>query len=237
MKMNSSSGRYDEGPGETTLETTRLKHAAAKDKEYQTLSPSRTTSAVRTDSTTATGACRRGPVVNMQDVSLKDSKVSTDEAPAAAGAPSDEGRRRRIPRRVIHCSDGVVEEYSTDEEELEELRRKEEEEKKKTALIDPGKLTWMPWMIHYTWAFGSSFIGYCDFFGEKLAWFFGITSPKYYYELEEYRRDLEADEERAKKEDIESRGWRETSSAGEQNTNGVEKPIELDPTKLVKVAQ
>ena len=35
MKMNSSSGRYDEGPGETTLETTRLKHAAAKDKEYQ----------------------------------------------------------------------------------------------------------------------------------------------------------------------------------------------------------
>ena len=58
----------------------------------------------------------------MQDVSLKDSKVSTDEAPAATGAPSDEGRRRRIPRRVIHCSDGVVEEYSTDEEELEELR-------------------------------------------------------------------------------------------------------------------
>jgi hypothetical protein len=28
----------------------------------------------------------------------------------------------RVPRRTIHCSDGVVEEYSTDEEEFEEIR-------------------------------------------------------------------------------------------------------------------
>ena len=80
-------------------------------------------------------------------------------------------------------------------------------------------------------------LSYCDFFGEKLAWFFGITSPKYYYELEEYKRELEAEEKRAKKEDIESRGWRETSSAGEQNTNAIENPIELDPTKLMKAPQ
>ncbi len=38
-------------------------------------------------------------------------------------------------------------------------------------------------MIHYTWFAGSSVLGYCDDWGEKLAWFFGITSPKYYYEL------------------------------------------------------
>ena len=80
-------------------------------------------------------------------------------------------------------------------------------------------------------------VRYCDFFGEKLAWFFGITSPKYYYELEEYRRELEAEEERAKKEDIEIRGWRETSSAaataGESNAAVEDPPIELDPTKLM----
>jgi hypothetical protein len=46
---------------------------------------------------------------------------------------------------------------------------------------------------------------YCDFFGEKLAWFFGITSPKYYYELQEFRREQEREEERKEKEDIEIR--------------------------------
>lgn len=68
---------------------------------------------------------------------------------------------------------------------------------------------------------------------------FGITSPKYYYELEDYRRELEAEEERVKKEDIEIRGWRETSSAaaaaaGDKNATAVEDPpIELDPTRLM----
>ena len=28
----------------------------------------------------------------------------------------------------------------------------------------------------------------CDTAGEKLAWFFGITKPKYYSELQEYER-------------------------------------------------
>ena len=27
--------------------------------------------------------------------------------------------RRRVPRRVIHCNDGVIEEYSTDDDEDE----------------------------------------------------------------------------------------------------------------------
>ena len=52
--------------------------------------------------------------------------------------------------------------------------------------------------------------------------------------MEEYRRELEAEEERAKKEDIEIRGWRETSSAAGKNNATVEDPpIELDPTKLM----
>jgi len=198
--------------------------------ELNTLSPSRRNPAAAADNATATSAS--GSVVDMLDISLND---GDEGKPAAAGAPatsSEEKRQRRVPRRVIHCSDGVVEEYSTDEEELEELRRKEEHERKKTALIDPRTLTWLPWMLHYTWSFGSSFIGYCDFFGEKLAWFFGITSPKYYYELEEYRREQEAEEERAKKEDIEIRGWRETSSTATSAT-AEDPPIELDPTKLM----
>jgi len=34
----------------------------------------------------------------------------------------------------------------------------------------------------------------CDTAGEKLAWFFGITQPKYYAEIQEYERmDEEVD--------------------------------------------
>jgi len=32
--------------------------------------------------------------------------------------------RRRVPRRVIHCNDGVVEEFSTDDDEEDEVDAK-----------------------------------------------------------------------------------------------------------------
>ena len=36
--------------------------------------------------------------------------------------PLDEekGKKKKIPRRILHFSDGILEEYSTDEEEAEE---------------------------------------------------------------------------------------------------------------------
>ena len=34
--------------------------------------------------------------------------------------------KKRVPKRVLHFSDGTLEEYSTDEEELEERRKQEE---------------------------------------------------------------------------------------------------------------
>ena len=41
-------------------------------------------------------------------------------------------KKKRVPRRVIHFSDGIVEEFSTDSED--------EEEKRKSALIEEGKI-------------------------------------------------------------------------------------------------
>ena len=38
-------------------------------------------------------------------------------------------KKNKVPRRVIHFSDGVVEEFSTDSEEEEEKRKAEELEK------------------------------------------------------------------------------------------------------------
>lgn len=44
-------------------------------------------------------------------------------------------KRKKVPRRVIHFSDGIVEEFSTDSED--------EEEKRKATLIEEGKTTIM----------------------------------------------------------------------------------------------
>ena len=63
-------------------------------------------------------------------------------------------RKKKVPRRVVHCSDGVYEEYSTDEEELEE-RKREEEIQRKRALINPKTLPWYPWVFHMSWLAGS----------------------------------------------------------------------------------
>ena len=96
-------------------------------------------------------------------------------------------KKKKEPRRVIHCSDGVYEEYSTDEEEIE-AQRQAEEEKKKRAMIDPKSLPWSSRVLHYLWMAGSGSMYYFDSWGERLAWFFGITSPKYYWEMQEFKR-------------------------------------------------
>ena len=80
-------------------------------------------------------------------------------------------------------------------------------EKKKKALIDPKTLRWIPWMLYYTWFMGSTTLGYCDFIGEKLAWWFGITSPKYYYELQEFQRMKEEEEEEESRRKVDEFGW------------------------------
>ena len=58
-------------------------------------------------------------------------------------------------------------------------------------------------------------LAYADHWGEKLAWFFGITSPKYYWELEEFKK-MEAEEEERKKKEAENNfGWTEREKTNE----------------------
>jgi len=124
-------------------------------------------------------------------------------------------KKNKVPKRIIHFSDGIVEEFSTDSEEEEEIRKAAaiEEEKKKYALLDPKKLTWVPWVVWYAWFMGSTALSYCDFVGEKLAWWFGITSPKYYYELEEFKRMQEEEKEAEEKRKVDEHGWTNVSSS------------------------
>nr|XP_026494647.1 protein FAM177B isoform X2 [Vanessa tameamea] len=91
--------------------------------------------------------------------------------------------------RMLHFSDGVEEEI--------------EEEKK--------SLTWGPWFSHYASRSGSKVLNAVDYAGESLANFFGITTPKYQIEINEYER---LQEEKKRIED-ESAGWVPKNGGGD----------------------
>ncbi|XP_068610090.1 protein FAM177A1-like [Brachionichthys hirsutus] len=100
-----------------------------------------------------------------------------------------EKEKEKAPRRVIHFSSGeTMEEYSTDEEEGED------EEPEWTDLLSPtvdavrSRLTWGPYVWFHVWRAATSTVSACDYLGERMASFFGITSAKYQYAIDEYYR-------------------------------------------------
>ncbi|XP_052272878.1 protein FAM177A1-like isoform X2 [Dreissena polymorpha] len=99
-------------------------------------------------------------------------------------------KKKKEPRRLVHFSDGVLEEYSTDEEE---------DQPAPPPPINPKTLSWVPWMWHYASTAAVKTLGAADTCGEKLAWFFGITSPKYQSAIDEFYR-LKAEEEKEEEE-------------------------------------
>ncbi|KAL1489601.1 hypothetical protein ABEB36_013550 [Hypothenemus hampei] len=117
--------------------------------------------------------------------------------------------RNKIPKRSLTFSDGIMEEYSTDEDEKDMSNT--------TQLADASKLTWGPWLLYKTWAVGTSTLSFLDYVGEGLASFFGITTPRYYFELEEYKKRQEEEQKQAEKE----KGWSEI------NNEIIELPLEL----------
>nr|XP_053652228.1 protein FAM177A1-like isoform X2 [Cherax quadricarinatus] len=115
----------------------------------------------------------------------------------------EEGKKTKVkvPRRVLHFSDGTMEEYSTDDED-------ETDNKPDTlALVDPKSLSWGPWMYYWMYYTGSKTLSACDYVGEGLAHFLGITSPKYQYEIDEYKRCEEEEKAEREEEAAEMAGW------------------------------
>ncbi|KAJ8933488.1 hypothetical protein NQ318_016868 [Aromia moschata] len=95
----------------------------------------------------------------------------------------------KTPKRVLHFSDGVLEEYSTDEEE--------------------ATLTWGPWVL--VQGVGCRFFNLdCDrHYWRIFGIIFGITTPRYYFELEEYKK---REEDQKKRQEAEQ-GWSQPAAA------------------------
>lgn len=84
----------------------------------------------------------------------------------------------------------------------------------KVIAIDPNLNEWLPWAWNRTVAVSSKILDGCDYVGEYLANFFGITSPKYQFEIDAYYRNQELEQELKTKEDLEMAGWKENKYNG-----------------------
>ncbi|KAJ9589651.1 hypothetical protein L9F63_017140 [Diploptera punctata] len=123
---------------------------------------------------------------------------------------------KKSPRKVIHFSDGTIEEFSSDEDEIEKSAAY-------TTEVNPSSMTWGPWLWYKAINAGSKSLEVCDYLGEHLASFFGITTPKYQYEIDEFNRMMEEEEERKRKEDLEMGGWNDTGTLTQDS------PVKSEP--------
>ncbi|KAA0708842.1 Protein FAM177A1 [Triplophysa tibetana] len=98
----------------------------------------------------------------------------------------DLGRKEKIPRRIIHFSNGeTMEEFSTDDEEED---KKESTQKGLLSSTDTSKLTWGPYVWFQMWRAATSALSACDYLSERLTSLLSINSAKYQYAIDEYSR-------------------------------------------------
>lgn len=110
----------------------------------------------------------------------------------------------RVPRRILHFCDGTLEEYSDEEEEEETITK---ETSKELTAVDPKTLAWGAWFWYQTVLAGSKTLEVCDYLGEALANFFGVTTPKYQFEINHYEQMVAEEEALKKRMDMEMGGW------------------------------
>ncbi|XP_054153515.1 protein FAM177A1-like [Oppia nitens] len=124
----------------------------------------------------------------------------------------------QTPKRLIHCSDGVLEEYddSDDGEDVTHTTTTTTDNDiidgnngsaHKTDTVSPlssvkNTVLWM----------GNKTLEVCDYLGENLANFLGITSPKYESEINEYYRQMAEQKNYEEKQKSEFAGWQTSSS-------------------------
>ncbi|XP_052583453.1 protein FAM177A1 [Peromyscus californicus insignis] len=130
------------------------------------------------------------------------------------------GKKKKVPRRVIHFVSGeTMEEYSTDEDEVDGLEKKEV-----LPTVDPTKLPWGPYLWFYMLRAATSTLSVCDFLGEKIASVLGISTPKYQYAIDEYYRMKKEEEE----EEEENRMSEEAERQYQQNKMQADCTVQTD---------
>ncbi|CAG0923074.1 unnamed protein product [Notodromas monacha] len=138
-------------------------------------------------------------------------------------------KRVKKPKRVLHFSDGVLEEYSDQEgDELDGVSTNGNAVNE-VALV-PAE--WGPWFWFVTTSTLGKLLSMADSAGGTLANFFGITSPKYQLEIDEFERMQQEDKEREEKLKEQMAGWESTETC---HTAVVDSPISTDEVRITSI--
>ncbi|CRK97098.1 CLUMA_CG010448, isoform A [Clunio marinus] len=100
----------------------------------------------------------------------------------------------RKPSKILHFSDGTLEVFDDDQEQKDEIINKKPD-------VNEKELKWTSWLIHKAKRFGNVISNGLDYSGEKVGDFFGLTSPKYAYEIAAFEREQARESERKKLEE------------------------------------
>jgi len=73
-------------------------------------------------------------------------------------------------------------------------------------------------MIHKVLQTGNHVLAACDYVGESIASFLGITTPKYSYEIEQFKKDQE-EHAKAEEEEKQVGGWVEPTTQSNDKPN------------------
>lgn len=95
-------------------------------------------------------------------------------------------------------------------------------------------MNWGDWMLHKTCKLGTSVLAGCDYVGEGLASFLGITTPKYSFEIEEFKR-MQAEqqaEDRAIQNFVEQNRPSATVEAQPEQSNPASATVPAGPTTV-----
>jgi len=154
----------------------------------------------------------------------KDTRIPTIDGDLSDTDRNMNRSETKKPKRVLHFSDGVIEEFSSEDEKDDSVPATTSQTTESKVIADPRTLTWLPWLYWRAWTAGGTVVAVMDTIGEKLAWWLGITSPKYYYEIQEAIRMKEEEEQREKDEEAEMSGWRKSPPVGGSNQTRVKQP-------------
>jgi len=108
------------------------------------------------------------------------------------GTENGDRQANKNMKKVLHFCDGTLEQndsYPSDEDETDQSNRH-------VVNVDPSSLNWTDWMKYKAGNVGNAALETCDYVGEGLANFFGITTPKYQFEIDHYNtmKAMESDE-------------------------------------------
>lgn len=70
-------------------------------------------------------------------------------------------------------------------------------------------------MIHQAHSSSTRILSACDFVGEKIAAFLGITTPKYDYEIEQFKK-IQQEKANEKSDELETGGWMQATNESQQ---------------------